>query len=393
MRTPLVLLDEIIVSDESGFACSKTKLVEDGLIHLRPFNLTNDGALSFAELYKVPHEEAPKGKRMLEEGDILFNNTNSAELVGKAALVEEQIEAGFSNHMTRIRVNKAKAMPQWVTYWLRWMRSTGHFSAHATQWVSQAAFKSSELRRMTMPLPTLEEQRRLVDILSRAEGIVRLRPEAQKKAAELIPALFLDMFGDPATNPKGWPTEPFGLAGTLDRGKSRHRPRDARELYGGPYPFIQTGDVANSGGRIKRYNAMYSELGLAQSKLWPAGTLCITIAANIAKTGVLELDACFPDSVVGFLPSARVRTEYVQAWLGFLQPSLEASAPQAAQKNINLEILRRLPFPIPPIPLQEAFQQQCRDVFSIQTQQDTATKKAEATFDALLSHTFSTAND
>ena len=200
------------------------------------------------------------------------------------------------------------------------------------------------------------------------------------------------MFGDPATNPKGWPTGSFGLVGTLDRGKSRHRPRDAKELYGGPYPFIQTGDVANSGGRIKQYNATYSDLGLAQSKLWPAGTLCITIAANIAKTGVLEFDSCFPDSVVGFLPGDRVKTEYVQAWLGFLQPTLEASAPQAAQKNINLEILRRLPIPVPPIALQETFERQCRSVFSIQTQQDRATEQAEATFDALLSRTFSIAS-
>jgi type I restriction enzyme S subunit len=98
----------------------------------------------------------------------------------------------------------------------------------------------------------------------------------------LIPALFLDMFGDPATNPKGWPTAPFGEIGTLDRGKSRHRPRDAAELYGGIYPFIQTGDVSNSGGRITQHTATYSELGLKQSRLWPRGTLCITIAANIA---------------------------------------------------------------------------------------------------------------
>ena len=77
MNAPDILLDEIIISDESGFACSKTKLVEDGLIHLRPFNLNNDGALSFDELYRVPADEAPNGKRKLEAGDILFNNTNA----------------------------------------------------------------------------------------------------------------------------------------------------------------------------------------------------------------------------------------------------------------------------------------------------------------------------
>lgn len=388
MKASRVLLDELIISDESGFACSKTKLVENGLIHLRPFNLSNDGSLSFDQIYRVPHGEAPNGKGALEKGDILFNNTNSAELVGKSALVAQSMEAGFSNHLTRIRVDQSRIMPQFLAYWLHRIRVTGYFSVHATQWVSQAAFKSSELRRMEILLPSLEEQRQTADILSRAEGIVWLRREAQKKAGEIIPALFLDIFGDPITNPKGWQTQPFGSVGTLDRGKSRHRPRDAAELYGGPYPFIQTGDVANSGGRIKKYNTTYSELGLSQSKLWPSGTLCITIAANIAKTGVLEFDSCFPDSVVGFLPGDQVKTDYVQAWLGFLQPMLEANAPQAAQKNINLEILRGLPIPIPPIALQESFEQKCQSIFSIQSQQAFATKKTQASFNALLANTF-----
>jgi type I restriction enzyme, S subunit len=254
--------------------------------------------------------------------------------------------------------------------------------------VAQPNINQTILKALEVALPPLHEQRRIVDILSRAEGILRLRREAQKKTQELIPALFLDMFGDPATNPKGWPVGRFGGVGTLDRGRSRHRPRDAQELYGGPYPFIQTGDVANSGGRITNYTATYSEAGLAQSKLWPKGTLCITIAANIAKTGVLDFAACFPDSVVGFLPSDLVRTEYVRGWLGFLQPTLEANAPQAAQKNINLEILRNLPIPVPPVPSQEWFEEKCQDVLSIQSAQSAATSKAEAAFQALLQGTF-----
>jgi type I restriction enzyme S subunit len=250
--------------------------------------------------------------------------------------------------------------------------------------VVRGDFESTQI-----PVPPLPEQRRIVDLLSRAEGVVRLRREAEKKAAELIPALFLNLFGDPATNPKGWPSDSFGAVGVLDRGRSRNRPRDAKELYGGPYPFIQTGDVSNSGGRIRGYTATYSEAGLAQSRLWKRGTLCITIAANIAKTGILEFDACFPDSVVGFLPGEQVRTDYVQAWLGFLQPTLEANAPQAAQKNINLEILRNLPIPVPPMALQESFERHCSDVISIQSQQSAATAKAQAVFDALLARCFS----
>ena len=89
------------------------------------------------------------------------------------------------------------------------------------------------------------------------------------------------------------------IAKIFGRGKSRHRPRNEPSLYGGKYPFIQTDDVRNAGLVVESYSQTYSELGLAQSKLWPSGTVCITIAANIAETAILGFDACIPDSIIG----------------------------------------------------------------------------------------------
>jgi len=275
--------------------------------------------------------------------------------------------------------------PTFLNYWLR-----SQAAKDAIRFLVKGIhLYPKDVAGLKLGLPGPDEQQRIVDLLSRSEGIVHLRREAQKKTAEIIPALFLDMFGDPATNPKEWPVQPFGATGTVDRGRSRHRPRDAVQLYGGPYPFIQTGDVTASRGRITRYSATYSQEGLAQSKLWPTGTLCITIAANIAKTGVLSFDACFPDSVVGFLPGSDVTVEYVQAWLDFLQPTLEAAAPQAAQKNINLEILRKLPLALPPILKQREFARHCQSVISISLQQQEAITKAAEAFNALLTRLFS----
>jgi type I restriction enzyme S subunit len=326
--------------------------------------------------------------RWIRSGDSLILNAahNADYVASKTFLADASVEGALpTGEWLIVRTKPDLVVPAYLNFWLR---SAG--AREAIKFVVKGIhLYPKDVATLSLPVRPLPEQRRIVDLLSRAEGIVRLRREAEKKAAELIPALFLDMFGSPAMNPKGWPTAFFGEVGVLDRGRSRHRPRDAKELYGGPYPFIQTGDVANSGGRISRYTATYSEAGLAQSRLWQKGTLCITIAANIAKTGVLEFDACFPDSVVGFLPSDRVRTAYVQAWLGFLQPTLEANAPQAAQKNINLEILRNLPIPVPPSALQESFEQRCDAVVSIQLQQSSATAKAQATLNALLAQAFS----
>lgn len=150
--------------------------------------------------------------------------------------------------------------------------------------------------------------------------------------------------------PEGWVWATLPQLGELNRGKSKHRPRDDKKLYGGPYPFIQTGDVRKSEGTITEFSQTYSEVGLRQSRLWPEGTLCITIAANIAETGILKFAACFPDSVVGFLHiGGGAATRYVEYFIRTAREELERFAPATAQKNINLQVLESVAVPLPPI--------------------------------------------
>lgn len=143
--------------------------------------------------------------------------------------------------------------------------------------------------------------------------------------------------------------------GEVNRGRSRHRPRYAEHLYGGFYPFVQTGDVKASGGRISEFSQTYSEAGLAQSRLWPAGTMCITIAANIAETGILEFPACFPDSIVGFTADPeKADVVFVEYVFRTLRATLQHQASGSVQDNINLETLSRLKFSIPELSEQQA---------------------------------------
>lgn len=209
--------------------------------------------------------------------------------------------------------------------------------------------------RQRLLLPPFSEQQRIAEILDKADALRAKRRAALAQLDTLTQSIFLGLFGDPIVNPGGWPTKKLCALGSLDRGVSKHRPRNAPELLGGPYPFVQTGDIANCDGYIRDFSGTYSEAGLRQSKMWSAGTLCITIAANIAKTGVLTFDACFPDSVVGFRADEPATVEFVRGWLSFLQASLEDKAPESAQKNINLEILRGLDVPTPDLGLRRAF--------------------------------------
>ena len=139
--------------------------------------------------------------------------------------------------------------------------------------------------------------------------------------------------------------------GYFGRGKSRHRPRNDPALFeGGTHLLIQTGDVARSRGLVQTHSGKYNDVGLAQSHKWPAGTLCITIAANIADSGILSFDACFPDSVVGFQPSRLFDSaKYFEYFVRTTKANLLEFAPATAQKNINLEILESVLIPLPPL--------------------------------------------
>ena len=173
--------------------------------------------------------------------------------------------------------------------------------------------------------------------------------------------------------PVGWVWASLSQVGWLDRGKSKHRPRNAPHLYGGPYPFVQTGDIRHSDTFITSSDATYSEAGLAQSRLWPIGTMCITIAANIGKTAILSMEACFPDSVVGFLPATdELSLRYIEYSMRTIQQKLEEEAPATAQKNINLEILERSVIPIPPANEQTKIVEFLEKLFTTSTENNRA---------------------
>jgi type I restriction enzyme S subunit len=191
--------------------------------------------------------------------------------------------------------------------------------------------------------PGSELLRRIQAENNRSEG-----EGPRKKNAEL-PAI--DLGTAPFELPVGWIWARFPELGVFGRGKSKYRPRNDPSLFdGGTHLLIQTGDVARSNGVIATYTNKYNEFGLAQSLKWPKGTLCITIAANIADSGILEFDACFPDSVVGFIPaSVFPNARYFEYFIRTAKANLLEFAPATAQKNINLEILNAVLIPLPPL--------------------------------------------
>ena len=136
--------------------------------------------------------------------------------------------------------------------------------------------------------------------------------------------------------------------GQVGRGKSRHRPRNADFLFGGPYPFFQTGDIKAADFYLTEYSQTYSDAGLAQSKLWNPGTLCITIAANIAESAILGIEGCFPDSVVGFVADPeKADVRYVKYYLEILKLEMQNISHGSTQDNLSVEKLLSFDFLVP----------------------------------------------
>lgn len=221
--------------------------------------------------------------------------------------------------------------------------------------VTIPSLTKNNLLKIQMPIVSLSEQQKIAAELDTIQSAIDNKKQQLSLLDEAVKSEFVEMFGDPVLNEKGWKLKTLPELGEFGRGISKHRPRNAPELLGGKYPLIQTGDIANANLYITEYKSTYSEEGYKQSKMWKAGTLCITIAATIAKTAILTFDSCFPDSVVGFTPNENTNSLFINYWFTFFQKILEDQAPGVAQKNINLQFLSNLKIFTPPIELQNTF--------------------------------------
>ena len=271
----------------------------------------------------------------------------------------------------------------YLCYSLMFYKVDGLINGATRKKLTQAA-----MRKMQIPFRSIKEQIHIVDELNRIIKIKEKRQEELKLLDNLIKARFVEMFGDPVSNSRELPEATLPEMGEFGRGVSKHRPRNDPKLLGGKYPLIQTGDVAAADLYITSYTDTYSDIGLAQSKIWNKGTLCITIAANIAKTAILDFNACFPDSVVGFMANKKTNNVFIHYWFSFFQRILEIQAPESAQKNINLKILSELKVICPKKEEQDAFTTFVAQVNKSKVAVQKALDETQILFDSLMQKYF-----
>jgi type I restriction enzyme S subunit len=202
-----------------------------------------------------------------------------------------------------------------------------------------------------IPVPPLPEQQRIVGILDEAfESIATAKANAEtnlQNARALFESHLQSVF---AQRGNGWVEKRLvDVSREFGRGKSKHRPRNELKLYDGPYPFIQTGDISNADHWLTEHTQTYSEAGLAQSRLWPKGTICIAIVgATVGETAILDFEACFPDSVIGIVVNEQsADNEYVEFLLQAFKALLKEKGKGTARDNINLGTFENQTFPFP----------------------------------------------
>jgi type I restriction enzyme, S subunit len=328
---------------------------QEGPLFLSVHSLNYGDYVDFRDAFHINqhrYEESPE--IMLRKHDVLICKDGAG--IGKVGIVGDLLgETTINSSLLLLR-----ALPSIRSKYLYYILLSPYFQRIVQSRLMGATtphLYQRDIAEFPILLPPLPEQQDIVDILDEAFAgltIVTANTERNiKNARELFDSSLNLIFTHKSD---AWEQVTLAeVSAQFGRGKSRHRPRNDPSLYGGQYPFIQTGDVRNSDRTIVEYSQTYNDKGLAQSKLWPKGTICITIAANIAETGVLGFDACFPDSVIGMVVNpAKANNKFVEYLLQSFKSGLQAEGKGSAQANINLATFENRRFPMPPITVQAA---------------------------------------
>lgn len=391
-----VSLNDVIQTLESGSRPKGgVKNGSIGIPSLGAEHLDNTGSFKFQKIKYVPESFFDGQKKgIIHEEDILL--VKDGATTGKVSFVGSDFlfkKASINEHLFRISVNKEKVIPKYIFWHL--FSNTGlkqvlkDFRGATVGGISRGFTKN-----VLFPLPSLNEQKRIVENIDQVERLGQKRKESHMLLNEYVKSTFFEMFGDPIKNQKGWNTEPLAKIAKLERGRFSPRPRNDPSYFGGKYPFIQTGDISNSNHRLKAFTQTLNEKGIKVSKQFFKDDIVIAIVgATIGVTAILEIDVYATDSVICIKPIDTVMNNiYLEYTLRFWRVILLRNAPESARPNINLNILNKLQIILPPIQLQKQFANIMLQAESISKGMAAQEEMLETQFHALMQKSFQQSN-
>jgi type I restriction enzyme S subunit len=297
-------------------------------------------------------EIAASRQNVARRGQFILSRIDARN--GALGIVPRELdEAIVSNDFPVFNVIENRLLPAY----LGWMCRTASFVEECKRasegTTNRVRLQEEKFLAREIPLPPLSEQQRIVarieELSAQIGEAVRLRDGATEEAEALFDSFLAARFDS-----SGWPLKQLPEVAEVARGKFGHRPRNEPRFYGGEFPFIQIGDISNSGRYIRTHSQSLNKEGLAISRMFPAGTVAIAITgATIGVTGILGFDSCFPDSIVGIQAKPDLVTpEFIYLAVEHAKKTALAEATQTTQPNINLGNLQRLKVHVPPLPEQ-----------------------------------------
>lgn len=356
-----------IVRNKNAFVCNK-ELVGEKSELTQLLSLTTRGIkkkdINNAE-GKLP--ESFDTYQFVKENDIvmcLFDLDCSAVFSGISPF------DGMISPAYRVLSCKESMEPRYADYWFRYISDGRKFNHYAKN--IRYTLSYEEFSALPLLLPEKSEQRSIADYLDRKCSQIDAIIARQQEVIEKLKTYKLSVITEAVTKglnpnvpmkdsgvewigeiPEHWEMLKLKYASSILRGKFNHRPRNDPAYYDGIYPFVQTGDVARANKYIKKYSQTLNEKGYAVSKVFPANSICMTIAANIGDVAILTFDACFPDSVVGFVQSKNITWNYLYYVLTAMKQQFVRNAIISTQLNLNIEIIKEEFIPVAPLHIQE----------------------------------------
>ena len=365
-----------------------------------PMAAVDEISATIAQRLTRPFVEVRKGYTPFAEGDVLFAKITPCMENGKVAIARD-LAGGRGFGSTEFHVLRAReaVLPEWVYYFLRQQRFRDAARRSFTGTAGQQRVPAAHMAAAAIPVPAMVHQRRMVEVLGCADSMVRLRRRARALTELMVPALLADMFGDPQSNPKGWPSAMLGeLLDGIDSGKSprcHDRPKAENE-----WGVLRLSALKNALYDESDHKTLpETELPDTRSEV-RAGDLLISRKNTLELVGtpayVWETRGriLLPDLIfrLRLRPDAGVNPLYL--WALLRAPAMRkglqllASGTAASMPNISKERLRTLRVMVPSQSLQETFAQRVAALHAIAQQQDAALAHAKKTFEALLARAF-----
>jgi type I restriction enzyme M protein len=337
---PLVKIGDVCAINPSKNKLSSLK--PETRVSFVPMADLNENLIAFQPSDEKQLSEVSTSYTYFEDNDVLLAKVTPCFENGKAGIARGLLNGiGFGSSEFYVLRSSAQVLPEWVYFCVMHPLFRNAAVAQMTGTGGLQRVPRGYVENFQIPLPPLEVQK---EIVAEIEGYQKVINGARA---------VLDHYRPHIPIHPDWPMVPLEVACDIQRGKFSHRPRNEPRFYDGKYPFIQTGDVvrASNGGKIT-FTQTLNEEGLSVSKLFQPPIVVITIAANIGDTAVLDFPSCFPDSVVGLIPKPETDAHYLEVVMRTKKQHLNDIAPQAAQKNINIEILKTVEIPLPPLATQ-----------------------------------------